>query len=316
MSGARDKFEIESTLAGLNENAAPVKLTVWRVHEDNGSAEFAFVMAERVPDSWRTAQRLLQSCQLETVGRLASGVAHDFANLLTGILLYCDLLMLGLEPGTRLRKYAEEIRTAGMQATNLARELLSVARHRNASPRPLSLNAVAEGMRGLLGRLIGENVELCLQLDPDLGLVRMDQTQAQQVLLNLVLNARDALPEGGKITLTTSNCEMRVLGDASPAAGLPCVLFVVSDNGTGMDSETLQHLFEAFFTTKGPEKGTGLGLTTVHDIITGSGGLIHVDSALHAGTRVTVLLPQVDRAPRPASDAAGAPLLPVKELIS
>lgn len=259
-----------------------------------------------------------QAERLESVGRLAGGVAHDFNNLLTGVLLYCDLLLaLPPQPDKRVRKYAEEIRNAGTQATGLVRQLLAVARPPNCDPQLLSLNDVAEGMRNLLVRLIGENIELRFLLDPSLGLVKMDPTQAQQILLNLALNARDALPRGGQISVQTSNCLLQIVTEqiisdrmgidpvpggqvlsdpgsgAGRAASLPCVLFVVEDNGSGMDAATRSHAFEAFFTTKPTGKGTGLGLATVHDIVTANGGLIHVDSATARGTRVTVLLPLI-----------------------
>ena len=227
---------------------------------------------------------------------MTGGVAHDFNNLLTGILLYCDLLMAHLEPCHRVRKYAEEIRKAGMQATGLVRQLLAVARPTNSEPRLLSLNDIADGMRNLLVRLIGENIELKFHLDPNLGLIKMDPTQCQQILLNLVLNARDAMPGGGLITVETTNCRVQVLTETNSASGSaaspPCALFVVADNGSGMDDATRSHLFEAFFTTKA-NKGTGLGLATVHDIVTSNGGLIHVESAPARGTRVSVLLPLV-----------------------
>jgi len=197
-----------------------------------------------------------------------------------------------------VRKYAEEIRQAGLQANGLVRQLLAVARPGKAEPRVLSLNQTIEGMHNLLGRLIGENIELDFQLEPKLGLVKIDSTQAQQILLNLVLNARDAMPSGGRITVKTSNCKVQVLSEQPSSASaplLPCALFVVEDNGSGMDAATRTHLFEAFFTTKGG-KGTGLGLPTVYDIVTRNGGLIHVDSAPGRGTRVNILLPLIPEA--------------------
>lgn len=154
-------------------------------------------------------------------------------------------------------------------------------------------------MRNLLVRLIGENIDLQFRLDPNLGLVRMDPTQSQQILLNLVLNARDAMPGGGQITVETCNCKVQVLTAtalwASSPTSLPCALFVVADNGSGMDASTRAHLFEAFFTTKSGT-GTGLGLATVYDIVTSNGGLIDVDSAPACGARVSVLLPLVPEA--------------------
>jgi two-component system, cell cycle sensor histidine kinase and response regulator CckA len=293
----RDSFQIDSQTTGTNSR--PVRWTAWRVAGTNGNFDSALVMAEDALRNHEAEQRLRQAERLEAVGRLAGGVAHDFNNLLTGVLLYCDLLMAHLEPCHRVRKYAEEIRKAGMQATGLVRQLLAVARPTNSEPRLLSLNEIADGMRNLLVRLIGENIELKFQLDPNLGLIKMDPTQCQQILLNLVLNARDAMPGGGQITVETSNCKVQVLTEMKPAIGsaasLPCALFVVADNGSGMDDATRTHLFEAFFTTKA-SKGTGLGLATVHDIVTTNGGLIHVESAPARGTRVSVLLPLVAEA--------------------
>ena len=287
----RDSFQIDSTIAGANSR--PLRWTAWRVPGTNGEPEYALVLAEDASRSHEAEQRMRQAERLEAVGRLAGGVAHDFNNLLTGVLLYCDLLMAGLEPGDRVRKYAEEIRSAGMQATGLVRQLLAVARPTTCEPRLLSLNEIAQGMRNLLVHLIGENIELLFELDANLGLIKIDPTQAQQILLNLVLNARDAMPGGGRITVETSNCKVQVLtahSGASSMDSLPCALFAVADNGSGMDAVTRAHLFEAFFTTKAG-KGTGLGLATVHDIVTSNGGLIHVQSSPERGTRVVVLLP-------------------------
>ncbi len=294
----RDSFQLDSKVDG--DNGHSLRWTAWRVPGTNGEADYALVLAEEAPYDQQAAQRLRQAEKLEAVGRLAGGVAHDFNNLLTGVLLYCDLLMAYLEPNHRVRKYAEEIRKAGMQATGLVRQLLAVARPAKSEPRLLSLNEVAEGMRNLLARLIGENIDLQFHLDPNLGLVKMDPTQSQQILLNLVLNARDAMPGGGHIIVETSNCKVQVLtepcviepGNDRVPTSLPCALFVVADDGCGMDAATRAHLFEAFFTTKAG-KGTGLGLATVYDIVTSNGGLIHVDSAPVCGTRVSVLLPLV-----------------------
>lgn len=312
----RDSFQMDS--GSRVGNLQAMHWTAWRVRGPNNDPDYALVLAEDATRSQQAEQRLRQAERLEAVGRLAGGVAHDFNNLLTGVLLYCDLLMAHLEPNHRVRKYAEEIRNAGVQATGLVRQLLVVARPTTCEPRLLLLNQVAEGMRNLLVRLIGEDIELKFNLDPNLGLIKMDATQCQQILLNLVLNARDAVsaaasearPEarfgGGQITIETCNCKVQVLtepraegshsvgphsGTASQAL-LPCALFVVADNGSGMDAATRAHLFEAFFTTK-PSTGTGLGLATVYDIVNKNGGLIYVDSAPACGTRVSVLLPLV-----------------------
>jgi PAS domain S-box-containing protein len=312
----RDSFQMDS--ASRVGTHRPTHWTAWRVTGVNNHPDYALVMAEDATRSQQAEQRLRQAERLEAVGRLAGGVAHDFNNLLTGVLLYCDLLMAHLEPCHRVRKYAEEIRNAGMQATGLVRQLLAVARPTTCEPRLLLLNEIAEGMRNLLVRLIGENIELKFNLDPNLGLIKMDSTQCQQILLNLVLNARDAVSGatsetgsettsgGGQIMIETRNCKVQVLTEprsggshsGGPDSGtgsqalLPCALFVVADNGSGMDAVTRAHLFEAFFTTKAGT-GTGLGLATVYDIVNKNGGLIHVDSAPACGTRVSVLLPLV-----------------------
>jgi PAS domain S-box-containing protein len=292
----RESFQLDTRTTGTN---SPVRWTVWRAPGTNGQPDYALALVEHAFHDEEAIQRLRQAEKLEAVGRLAGGVAHDFNNLLTGVLLYCDLLMASLEPGHPVRKYAEEIRKAGIQATALVRQILTVARPTSSEPRLLSLNEIAEGMRNLLGRLIGENIELILHLDPNLGLIKMDPTQSQQILLNLVLNARDAMPGGGHIIVETSNCRVQVLTgtdhDTARPTQLPCALFVVTDNGSGMDAATHAHLFEAFFTTKA-SKGTGLGLATVYHIVTSNGGLIHVDSAPACGTRVSVLLPLVPEA--------------------
>jgi two-component system cell cycle sensor histidine kinase/response regulator CckA len=290
----RDSFQIDSQLIGAHGQA--VRWTAWLVSGTNGNCAYALALAEDCPFDREAGQRLQRAKKLEALGRLAGGVAHDFNNLLTGVLLYCDLLIASPDPGQRVRKYAEEIRNAGIQATGLVRQLLAVARPTNSEPRLLSLNDIAEGMRNLLVQLMGENIDLQFHLDPNLGLVKMDPAQAQQILLNLVLNARDALPGGGRITVETSNCEIQVLvasdfGANSPTL-LPCALCAVVDNGIGMDAATHAHLFEAFFTTKA-DQGTGLGLATVYDIVTSNGGLIHVKSAPACGARVSVLLPLV-----------------------
>jgi two-component system, cell cycle sensor histidine kinase and response regulator CckA len=317
----RDSFQMDSE--SRVGNLRPVHWTAWRVAGAHNDPDYALVLAEDATRSQQAEQRLRQAESLEAVGRLAGGVAHDFNNLLTGVLLYCDLLMAHLEPCHRVRKYAEEIRNAGMQATGLVRQLLAVARPTTCEPSLLLLNEIAEGMRNLLVRLIGENIDLKFNLDPNLGLIKMDSTQCQQILLNLVLNARDAVSGatsdatsgatsgGGQITIETCNCKVQVLTEqrsgaphseashsGGPHAGidrqasLPCALFVVADNGSGMDAVTRAHLFEAFFTTKAGT-GTGLGLATVYDIVNKNGGLIHVDSAPACGTRVSVLLPLV-----------------------
>jgi len=297
--GERESFQIDTEPCGAQSRA--LRWTAWVVQ---GEPPAVLAMAEEIPENPVAQQRLRQSQRLEAIGRLAGGVAHDFNNLLTGILLYCDLVVASLDERHRARKYAEEIRKAGLQATGIVRQLLAVARPTASSPRPFCLNEIAEGMHNLLSRLIGEAFQLNVDLDPQLGLINMDPAQAQQILLNLVLNARDAMPQGGRISIETRNCRVQVLPDLAPANDsspvLPCALFAVSDNGPGMDESVRIHIFEPFFTTKA-DKGTGLGLATVHDIVTTSGGLIYVDSKVGQGTRVSVLLPLVTPSSNPES---------------
>lgn len=293
--GKRESFQLDSPTVGADTR--PLRWTVWLVLGTEGNSDYALALAEVTPHHQETAQRLRQAEKLEAVGRLAGGVAHDFNNLLTGVLLYCDLLMADPDTGQRVRKYAEEIRNAGLQASGLVRQLLGVARPANSESCLISLNQIVESMRNLLVRLIGENLELQFHLDPNLGLVKMDPTQCQQILLNLVLNARDAIPVGGHVTVETINCKVQVLTETalSTPTLLPCALFRVTDNGSGMNDATRAHLFEAFFTTKAG-RGTGLGLATVYDIVTSNGGLIYVESAPACGARISVLLPLVPEA--------------------
>ena len=293
--GARERFQFESQSAGRDNRI--LRWTAWCATRDD-EGDCVLLMVEDLSDVAAAEQRLRQAEKLETIGRLAGGVAHDFNNVLTGVLLCCDLLISVLEPGHRGRIYAEEIRKAGLQATGLVQQLLRVARPTKSSPHPISLNQVAEEMRTLLTRLMRENIELRVHLDPALGLVKMDPTQAQQILLNLVLNARDALPAGGQIAVETGNCHVQVLSggqaDRSETPTLPCALLTVTDNGHGMDETVRAHLFEPFFTTKAG-RGTGIGLATVHDIVTTNGGLIHVESKPGCGTRISLLLPLVQQ---------------------
>ncbi len=303
-NGKRDSIQIGSWAD--DGTSHPLRWTAWRISGTNGRADSVLALAEEFPRVAEADQRTQHAARLESVGRLAGGVAHDFNNLLTGVLLYCDLLMASIEPGHRARKYADEIRKAGAQASGLVRQLLAITRPPDFQPRLLSLNEIAEGMRNLLVRLIGENIELQFLLDPHLGLVKVDPTQVQQILLNLVLNARDAMPaSGGRILVETRNCRLQALTESvlgsSTHASLPCALLIVEDNGKGMDASTRAHMFEPFFTTK-TGKGTGLGLATVHEIVTSNGGLIHVSSEVARGTRVSAVLPLAPETRRPSFD--------------
>jgi len=293
----RDSIVIEAT--GSGHSQASAKWTAWRQPGTGGEPGHAVLIAGQ-PDQTVADESQIQAQRWEAVGRLTGGVVHDFNNLLTGVMLCCDLLLSTMDSKDRRRRYADEIRCAIVQATSLVRQLLVFARPQPAPAHPLSLNDITVAMRDLLSRLISENIVLDLLLDSELGHVKIDQAQAQQILLNLVLNARDALPDGGRITVETSNCNFQLLANSVSQIGppaFPCVLLVVGDNGRGMSAETRQRLFEPFFTTKNDGRGTGLGLTTVRSIVTTNGGLIHFESEAGRGTRAMILLP---RASQPA----------------
>jgi two-component system, cell cycle sensor histidine kinase and response regulator CckA len=251
------------------------------------------VRTEEPADRPQTEQQLRDAHKMEAIGRLVGGVAHDFNNLLTGMVLCSELILAGLEENSRLRRFAEEIRKAGEQGAGLIQQLMAVARQRAVEPCLLSLNDVLSGVRNLLTRLIGENIELVHELADDLGLVRMDPAQVQQIILNLVLNARDAMPDGGRITLNTRNCDGTRPGREVHNQCEAWVALAVSDTGSGMDAETRSRVFEPFFTTKKPGQGNGLGLATVYRIVTHEGGTIEVESETGRGTRVVVHLPRV-----------------------
>lgn len=284
LDGRRNSFQIETRSPTCT--LTTIRWTVWRLSGVNQS-DFGIVSAETFEKGTESEHRLRQLTRLESIGRLTAGVVHDFNNVLTGLLLYCDLLLANLQD-QHSRKYAEQIRSAGVQAAGVVRQLLNIAKADTRQPRSLSLNEVIEAVRELFSRVVGENIELILRLDPKLGFVWLDYTQAQQILLNLVLNARDAMPAGGRIVIETRNCDIEILHESG--VRMPCVALTVSDDGIGMDAFTRAHLFEAFFTTKG-SKGTGLGLAGVYDTVTTNGGLIHVASSPGAGTRVNILLP-------------------------
>ncbi len=245
----------------------------------------------------RKESELRQAQKMEAIGRLAGGIAHDFNNLLTAILGYGNLLELKLAPGDPSRSDVEEILSAGKRATELTRQLLAFSRRQVLVPKILNLNAVVDEVVKFLKRLIGEHIELVLRIQPDLGRVRADPSQVEQVIMNLAINARDAMPEGGKLTIETCDVKLdesysRSHPEVQPG---PYVMLAVSDTGAGMDPETQSRIFEPFFTTKERGKGTGLGLSTVYGIIRQSGGHIWVYSEPGRGSTFKVYLPRADR---------------------
>jgi signal transduction histidine kinase len=259
-------------------------------------------VAERALREWghivereRLEEQLRQSQKMEAVGRLAGGIAHDFNNLLTAIIGYTDLLISRFAAGDPIRADLEEVGKAAGRAAALTRQLLAFSRRQTLQPRVLNLNSVIAGMERMLRRLVGDEIDLLIELDPDVGNVRADPVQIERVIMNLVVNASDAMPGGGKLTIETANVELgraylRHQVDLQP--GL-YVMLAVRDTGIGMDEETLSHLFEPFFTTKGIGKGTGLGLATAYGIVRQSGGNIRAASELGRGSSFRVYLPRI-----------------------
>lgn len=256
----------------------------------------------------RAQEQFVQAQKMEAVGRLAGGVAHDFNNLLTIIMGRIQLQRMRLPAAHPMRRDFDLMQSAAERAATLTRQLLAFSRQQILQPQVLDLNALVHEISQLLRRLIGEDIALVTVLDPTLGQVRADSGQLGQVLLNLAINARDAMPRGGQLTLETANVT-REEDDERDAPRIPPGQYVqlqVSDTGVGMDATVQAHLFEPFFTTKEVGKGTGLGLATVYGIVTQSGGDITVDSALGRGTTFTLSLPRVDAAPT-ASPAGQTP---------
>jgi CheY-like chemotaxis protein len=230
---------------------------------------------------------------MEAVGQLAGGVAHDFNNLLTVIMSYGAMLVERLEPGED-REDVQEITAAADRAAGLTRQLLAFSRQQVMQPRVMDINDVVGGLENMLRRLIGEDVELQISLDSRIEAIHADPGQLEQVLMNLVVNARDAMPGGGRLTVTTSNCELSAESamGALKAPNGQYVMLAVSDSGCGMSRDVQRRIFDPFFTTKGQGRGTGLGLATVYGIVKQSGGEIYVYSEVGRGTTFKIYFPR------------------------
>ncbi|MGA7908505.1 MAG: PAS domain S-box protein [Candidatus Sulfotelmatobacter sp.] len=262
-----------------------------------GSVERLVIVNRDVTERKQLEEQFRQAQKMEAVGRLSGGVAHDFNNLLGVIIGYGEILQEDLPVDHALRPSVDEILKAGHRAASLTRQLLAFSRQQQLDPTVLDLNAVVRDMEKMLKRLIGEDVELKTELDASLARIKADQGQIEQAVLNLAVNARDAMPSGGKLTLATSNFHMDdnfVRRYPYPVQVGDYVLFTVSDNGIGMDAATRARIFEPFFTTKEKGKGTGLGLSMVYGIVKQSGGYIDVVSEPGAGAAFKIYLPKVD----------------------
>lgn len=262
-------------------------------------------VAHDVTDKYLLEEKLRQTQKMEAVGTLAGGVAHDFNNLLTVIKGYSSLLLENTAQDSEAAKQIVEIDKAATRASALTRQLLAFSRKQVFHLEVLNLNQVLQNISTMLERLIGENIRVTKQLAPGLRQVRADHTQLDQVIVNLAVNARDAMPEGGDLTFETANVRVGTNMDFArysvPAGDYVCLKVI--DTGTGMDEETQSHIFEPFFTTKEQGKGTGLGLSTVYGIVKQSGGFIQVESDPGRGTTFTILLPCIEQSPAAQAEA-------------
>jgi len=264
------------------------------IHGHNGASYARAWFFRDITERRRLEEQLRQAQKMEAVGRLAGGIAHDFNNFLTAVQGRARLLLEDVGPDDPIRTDLVEIRDAADRAASLTRQLLAFGRKQVSQPRVIDLNAVVGDTVRMLRRLIGEDIEMVTALDPALGHVRADPGQMQQVVMNLAVNARDAMPDGGRITISTANAE-RAPAHGVGNGGWPggWVVLSVRDTGTGIPADVREHIFEPFFTTKPPGKGTGLGLSTVYGIVQQSSGHIVVDSEVGQGTDVRVYLPRV-----------------------
>ncbi|HYA63215.1 MAG TPA: PAS domain S-box protein [Candidatus Sulfotelmatobacter sp.] len=265
-----------------------------RINDENSVPTYFEVFAEDVTEKRVLERQLRMAQKMEAIGRISGGIAHDFNNLLGVIIGYSRVLKRALGANNALCEHALEIEKAGQRAASLTKQLLAFSRQQVLTPAVLNINTLASDMQKMLLRLLGEDVEVSLELDPELGSVMADQSQIEQVILNLAVNARDAMPTGGKLKIQTANVQL----DQSYTRNHPgskagnYVLLAVTDTGTGMDAGTLAHVFEPFFTTKERGKGTGLGLATVYGIVKQSNGYIGVDSEPGKGASFQIYLPR------------------------
>jgi signal transduction histidine kinase/ActR/RegA family two-component response regulator len=299
-AGADDYFQASTSGALLR------KRVEWliRACKEKRARKHAQESLRQVEEQLRHAQKM------ESVGTLAGGIAHDFNNLLTAIIGYSELVLSRLDKTHPIRTKVEEIHNAGERAVSLTRQLLAFSRKQTLEAKVIDLNSIVTGMGKLLHRLIGEDIEQVMDLAPELGQVKADSGQIEQVIMNLAVNARDAMPQGGKLLILTANVDVDI-DDARESLSVgpgPYVVLTVSDNGCGMDEETRQRIFEPFFTTKEKGKGTGLGLCTVYGIVKQNGGDIRVYSQPGRGTTIKVYLPRVEVVVEAAQ--AHCPLVP------
>jgi PAS domain S-box-containing protein len=271
------------------------------INDSEGGGPYFEAFAEDVTERRVLERQLRMAAKMEAIGRLSGGIAHDFNNLLGVIIGYSQVLRRKLGPENPLYEHAEEVEKAGQRAVSLTRQLLAFSRQQILTPVVLDPNALVSDMEKMLPRLLGEDIVVSIHLDPELGRVKADQGQIEQVVMNLAVNARDAMPGGGKLVIATSNVELDQAYARQHPGAKPgrYVMLAVTDSGMGMSSETLAHIFEPFFTTKEVGKGTGLGLATVYGVVKQSGGYVWVDSELGKGASFQIFLPRIEETVAP-----------------
>ena len=303
LEGKHDSYRHEHRLYTTDGEVVWVDVATALLRDADGKPQGAVTMAQDITQRRAAEEQLRQSQKIDAIGQLAAGIAHDFNNLLVGMVGYTELARAKLGAGDPAAEYLSQVESCAQRATTLTGQLLAFGRRQALHPRPLELNALVSETVAMLRSILGDRIELVAALDPALGIVRADGGQMQQVLLNLALNARDAMPDGGTLTIRTTNAEVGAGGlfsrELEPG---PYVVLSIEDEGSGMTPEVLDKIFDPFFTTKDVGKGTGLGLSSAHGILKQSGGHIEVASEPNLGSSFHCYLPAI---PAPLAEDEG-----------
>jgi PAS domain S-box-containing protein len=319
LMGGTDEFkDVEMEWKRKDDSPITVLCSGRRVKGEDENSSYSEVFVKDITERRVLERQLRAAAKMEAVGRLSGGIAHDFNNLLGVIIGYSQMLERKMEGDNPLHEYVEEIEKAGQRATALTRQLLAFSRQQILTPKVLNLNELVSDMVKMLPRLLGEDIAITTKLEPAIGSVKADQGQIEQVVMNLAVNARDAMPSGGRLTIGTADVVLDEMYARHHPGAKPgkYVMLSVADSGVGMNSETLLHIFEPFFTTKEVGKGTGLGLATVYGIMKQSGGYIWVDSEPGKGSCFQIFLPRVEEAVTHAAEGTSpSPILQGNETI-